>query len=160
MLKSNLIVACAIMAAMMGFFVGKPSCARAEDFDEMNYSYGKIFDIKPQEITITEYDYEKDQEINVAYAVAPAMELQNISSFNDLAVGEEVEIYYSEKDGKKTATIISRPQVEDGPVENDNDESVTEPDNLPANKEEIQTNLLENKTDSTKLGTTAKGELK
>ena len=135
MTKMNPSITAIILIAMMGFLRGDVFCASSEEFNEMDYSYGKVQSASAQEIIIAEYDYEKDQEINVTYKIDSAVELQNINSLSDLAAGDEVEIYYDDKNGGKTARIISRPQVEDGPVETDDDESIKGGDNASSNKE-------------------------
>lgn len=155
--KLHLSVASVIMMIMLGFFVGKAGSVPADDIEEMNYSYGKVFRVSPQEISVTEYDYEKDQEINESYTIDPAIELQNIPSLDRLAAGDEVEIYYDNKNGKKIALIISRPQVEDDQVENDNDEPLESESNISPDKDDMPMNLLE---DNAQIKTEQKGEQK
>ena len=109
----------------MGFFVGKADSlplGGMEDYEEANYSYGKVLSVKPEEIVIQEYDYEKDQEVDVVYLIDSSTEFQNIAASGDLTSGEEVEIYYNVKNGKKMASIITRPQIEDDDTETDNEE--------------------------------------
>lgn len=100
-----------------GVFAENAGSDPSEDFVETNYSYGKVLAVTPHEISITEYDYDKDKEVNTSYSVGPAVELQSILSLDQLAVGDEIEISYESRDGKNIALTISRPQVEDDPEE-------------------------------------------
>ncbi len=107
------------------FIFGMVAFCQFDSYDEMNYSYGKVLNITPEQIIITEYDYEKDKEVEITYKIDQTLVLQNITSLNDLAKGDEVEIYFEEKEGKKKAIIISRPEGEDNSPGPDDD--ITEP---------------------------------
>jgi hypothetical protein len=63
---------------------------------------------------VSEYDYEKDEYTSVAYAIDPAVKLDNVKSLTEIAAGDTVDIDYVVKDGKNIAKIIA---VEKQPVE-------------------------------------------
>src|SRR5262245_24133192 len=92
-----------------------------EESEEANFSYGKVISAIPTEIIVSEYDYDRDEEIRVTYAVNQKTELQNIIKVTELNPGDEVEIFYNAVEGKKTATVISRPHIEDNPADDDDE---------------------------------------
>ena len=152
MRKSLMMMTAALVLGLGVSFVAAQARAEGEDIGEMDYSYGKVLSVSPQEIVITEYDYEKDTEVNVTYMIDPELELQNIKALKDIVAGDEVEVYYDEKDGQKTARIISRPQIEDSVPAEPNDEEKAPggqnppPDVPPANSDQPSDPLPETKT--------------
>ena len=107
--------------------------------DGVNYSYGKIVRISPNEVELTEYDYnydtDEETEVKVVYAIDSATTFENVKSVADLKENDDVEVYYQEKDGKKMAvTLIKELPYEDdeaagGDEDEDEDTVVTTPTN-------------------------------
>ncbi|MBU4313121.1 MAG: hypothetical protein KJ706_10465 [Candidatus Omnitrophica bacterium] len=73
----------------------------------MDYSWGMAVKVSAKEITLMEYDYETDQDINVVYRIDPDVELYNIESMEDIAEGDTIEIDYVLDDKDKIAKVIT-----------------------------------------------------
>ena len=127
----------------------------AEEEPPTEFTYGAVTSISGDQISLSEYDYEKDEEFKADYTIDPSIELQNILSLDQLSTGDEVEIYYDNKDGKKIAKIISRPQVEDEQNDNDRDAPVGNDDMISSNQTENSMNVQVN---NAQLNAEQKGE--
>ena len=75
---------------------------------DINYSYGIVTSVSPEEITLLEYDYDRDEEVQVTYKIDAQTELNNIGSVDKIAQNDEVEIYYVENGGIKLAQSIEK----------------------------------------------------
>ena len=83
------------------------SLAQEEAEEELDYSWGIVSTISSNQIVITEYDYDSDEEVNVTYTLDPKVDLKNVESLEDIKEGDSVEIDYAIKDGQKVAKIIA-----------------------------------------------------
>ncbi|MBL7073314.1 MAG: hypothetical protein ISS33_06025 [Candidatus Omnitrophica bacterium] len=63
--------------------------------------------VSSDQIVVSKYDHEAEEYREVAYILAPKVELKSIDSLKDIAVGNYVEIVYVVKGGKKIATAIT-----------------------------------------------------
>ena len=86
--------------------------------DDTQYSYATVVSLSDKDLVVSEYDYEKDESVNVTYSLDPAVKLRNIASLKEIAVDDAVEIIYTVKDSKKIATAIAVDKnTEEEPVE-------------------------------------------
>ncbi len=93
-----------LAAALCAFF---PSRARAEDADmDVKYSYGTVKTVSGSEITIIEYDYEKDEDSEVAYDMKGA-KLENVRSAADIGADDTVDLMYREENGRRVVINAS-----------------------------------------------------
>lgn len=76
------------------------------DVTEGQFSYGTVVTASPEAMKISEYDFETDTSEEVDYTVAKDVKLENVNSINDVKQGDEVEIEFVMKDGKRTAVSI------------------------------------------------------
>ncbi len=74
--------------------------------ESYEYSYGAVKSVSPSQIVISEYDYTKDQEIDVIYAVDAETTFENVDSTANIAIGEIVDVEYTVKDGKNIARTV------------------------------------------------------
>lgn len=93
------------------FAVGAGLTAASFAQDELtNYGYGKVVSVTGNSITISEaaYDEDLDEETyqETTYTVTEDADLENISSVGAFEGGEEVDIEYIEKDGKRQINYI------------------------------------------------------
>ena len=80
-----------------------------ETMDEMlEFTFGTLVRVSNEEITILEYNFEQEKEMEQIYAVTPATEFINVQSLSALKIGEEIEIEFKEKDGQKVAMAIAK----------------------------------------------------
>ncbi len=77
-----------------------------ESVEETDYSWGTVSSVSSNQIVITEYDYDKDEEVNVTFAVDANVKLHNVGSLKGLAVGDKVWIDYMIREGKNVAIGI------------------------------------------------------
>ena len=91
-----------------------PAAASAED---ENYSYGIIQGIDQKSdgmavVTIAEYDYEGDQNVNTNYTVNADTQFENVKSAAELAKDDSVEIYFKTSGDDKVATRLIKEIIE------------------------------------------------
>lgn len=83
-----------------------PEAAPAMEGQE---AYGEVVsvDANAGTVAITEYDYEKDQDINKTYTVDKAATYENVKSLNEIKVGDWVALTLKpEKEGVNIATSV------------------------------------------------------
>lgn len=96
-----------VIIAVLGFLICSVSgISLAQEEEETAYSWGTVKSISSKQIVVTEYDYDKDEEIDMVYTVDPNMKLFNVNSLEDIAVGSKVWIDYVIREGKKAAVGI------------------------------------------------------
>ena len=82
-----------------------------QENSELYYSYGVVIAASGESVTVEETSYNEDtgEEIveEVTYTIAPDGEVENVESIAAIAVGSEVGIEYSLKEGDKEISYIS-----------------------------------------------------
>ena len=73
----------------------------AEGEEDTEYTYGTVTKIAGDQVTISEYDFEADKDVEMTYQVDPKAEFENVKSAAEVKVGDNIEIDYLVKDGKK-----------------------------------------------------------
>lgn len=108
-MKKYLIAALAVIVVLLAVFKWDLLSAQEE---ELGYSYGTVISSISSDhqikIIVREYDYEKEEEVDIAYTIDPKveLELEGVASLKDIAVGNSVEIDYIVRDGKNVAKVI------------------------------------------------------
>ena len=74
--------------------------------DEELYSYGTVISTSPTQITIEQYDIETDAQVNESFMIDANTKYEEGTTLKDIKTGDQVDIYYMEKDGKKIASDI------------------------------------------------------
>lgn len=96
------------MAAL--FFIGLVlvhlPTAVAQEAENDKFSFGKVVSVTADQVTVREYDFAKDADVEVAYSVTPETELGNVNAVVDLKADDDVVIDYVEKDGKRVVTTL------------------------------------------------------
>lgn len=95
----------AVTLTITAFMLASSFCMAQEEDTE--YSWGIIVEVSPMEVVVSEYDYELEKEIDVAYKIDSDTELIDIESISDLTEGDAVEIDYVVKDKDRTAKVIA-----------------------------------------------------
>lgn len=80
------------------------SFAQEEGNDK--FSFGKVVSVAADSITVKEYDFAKDADVEVTYSVTPETELGNVNAVADLKADDDIVIDYVEKDGKRVVTTL------------------------------------------------------
>ena len=99
------IIFATVLALGLAFAAKVPVCA-AQEKDEDKFSFGKVVSVSGQEIKVKEYDFAKDADVEMTYAVTTETELGNINAVTDLKASDDVVIDYTEKDGKRVVTTL------------------------------------------------------
>lgn len=94
-----------ILAVAIFCFVSNLSLA--QDEEKMDYSWGTVVKVFPNEIIVSEYDYDSDGEVNVVYKVGPDTKLKKIEALKDLTEGDSVEISYVVEEEERIAKVIA-----------------------------------------------------
>lgn len=95
----------AIVPVLAAFLFLPVLCSAQEE--KIDYSWGVVVKVTPQEVTVLEYDYDLDEEVEIVYKVGRDTEFRSMAALNDLKEGDSVEIDYVLKGGNKVAKIIS-----------------------------------------------------
>lgn len=92
---------------MLNFLICSVSGVSLAQEEETEYSWGTVSSVSSNQIVVSEYDYETDENSEVTYTLAPNTEFENVDSLKDIAVGDNVDIEYVVKNGKKVAKTIT-----------------------------------------------------
>ena len=81
------------------------------------FASGTVGSVASDRLVVSEYDYEKDEEIENTYFVNQKTELKGVNSASEIAVDDSVDIVYSTVESKNIAQSIAveKPSVEDDP---------------------------------------------
>jgi len=79
--------------------------------EEPDYTFGTVKSVTADQIVILEFDYDSEKEVEAAYGIDPKAELGDVASVSEIQPGDEVDIDYVARDGKKTAVgiFVSKP---------------------------------------------------
>ena len=83
-----------------------PGRSPAQEEEEIEHSWGTVNSVSSNQIIVSEYDYESEG-AKITYTIDPAVELINVNSLKNIAVGDSVDIEYVVKGSKKVAKLIS-----------------------------------------------------
>jgi hypothetical protein len=72
----------------------------------MEYSWGRVSSLSSNQITVKEYDYESDEEVDVTYAIDPEVKIENVNSLEEITIGDSVGIDFVVRDSEKVAKVI------------------------------------------------------
>ena len=106
-----------LVALGLAFAVHVPVSV-AQENNEDKFSFGKVASVTAQQITVKEYDFAKDADVEMTYDVTAETELGNVNAVTDLAVNDDIVIDYMEKDGKRViTTLVKEEKGAEVPVE-------------------------------------------
>lgn len=95
------VLACAIILTSPGLCIAQEESIEEaplleEPMEELDYSNGIItsIDTTSNKITISEYDWGSDAEVTVTYLVDPNVKVENMGSWQELAVGSDIDIEF------------------------------------------------------------------
>ena len=74
---------------------------------EPEYAFGKVKSVSGDQLTINEFDYDTGKENEATYGLDSKTEYDNVASAKEITAGNEVDIDYLVKDGKKVAVAVS-----------------------------------------------------
>ncbi len=109
-------------------FLANVSFAQEEEL----YSYGTVVTVTPTEMTIEKYDIETDAETNESFVLDANTKFENNTSVTNIKAGDQVDIYYVEKEGKKVATDVITFTQEDLEIEEEEETPTPAPAEKPA----------------------------
>ena len=90
----------------LGLVLVHNTAAVAQEAENDKFSFGKVVAVTASDITVKEYDFAKDADVQVTYSVTSETELGNINAVSDLKVDDDIVIDYTEKDGKRVITTL------------------------------------------------------
>jgi hypothetical protein len=102
----KIIAASVVLLGLLICYTPAISLAQEAPPEDVLYSYGTVSSVSADQVVIKEYDYEKDTEVDITYAIDPAAKFENVASAKEIAVGDTVDIDYVVKDSKKIARLI------------------------------------------------------
>lgn len=83
----------------------EPTAPALEEDDR--FAFGKVVSAVAGRVTVREYDFAKDSDVEMTYQITETTELGNIDSIEDLAEGDDVVIDYQLKPaGRRAVTLV------------------------------------------------------
>jgi len=82
------------------------SAGAVADSEEDKFAFGKVVSVGAHSVVVSEYDFERDADVDVLYWITSETELGNLESLADLVAGDDVVIDYIEIDGDRAATTL------------------------------------------------------
>ena len=104
-MKKYLVVAAVLALGLLMCTV--PGVSLAQEKEEIEYCWGTVSSVSSNQIVVTEYDYDRDEDVNATYTVDPKVELRNVGALKDIKVGDSINIDYVVRGDKKVAKIIA-----------------------------------------------------
>jgi len=77
------------------------------------FTFGKVTRISKDQITIMEYNFEQEKEMEGVYEVGEATEFLNVDGLSGFRVNDEVEIEFKPVNGKNVIMAIAKDEIED-----------------------------------------------
>lgn len=77
----------------------------AQEPEDMEFSWGVVKSVSSDQIVVTEYDYDRDEDVEVSYTVDPKAELKGVKSLKDIEAGDILEMDYVTSQGKRTVKV-------------------------------------------------------
>jgi hypothetical protein len=116
------------VAALSLMLIGiKPSFSQnVSAEDEVQYALGDLILKSATEISLSEINYETEEEMQATYLIDSETLWDNIRSIDDIKEGDEIEVFYREVEGKKKAMVIAKSEVDDEDFISESDESLEE----------------------------------
>ena len=102
-MKRHIIGATLLVFLFLMCYMSGVSLAQEE---EMEYSWGKVSSLSSNQITVKEYDYESDEEVDVTYAIDPEVKIKNVNSLEEITIGDSVGIDFVVRNSEKVAKAI------------------------------------------------------
>lgn len=98
------------IALVCAFFFCVGACAYAQDEEvyEGDYTYGIIVSASNEEIVLSEYDEETENEVERHYLITTETEFYNFEKVDELAQDDEVEVFYFEENDLRYAIYIAK----------------------------------------------------
>ena len=84
-----------------------PQALVEDEWEGAEFSYGTVQSTSVDQIVVSEYDYDTDQEVDVTYKVTPDTAFENVASLSEVTVGDSVDIDYVAENGEKSAVAIT-----------------------------------------------------
>lgn len=81
--------------------------AEGDDF----FCFGKVVEFTTDTLTIKEYDFARDADVQVSYKVTPQTEYGNVASLEGLKVGDDVVLDYQKTATTNWITILVREET-------------------------------------------------
>ncbi len=95
-----------ILFALCCACILRVSAVAAQENNEDKFSFGKVVSVNAQQVTVKEYDFAKDADVEMVYTVTAETELGNVNAVTDLAANDDIVIDYVEKDGQRVVTTL------------------------------------------------------
>lgn len=74
--------------------------------EDGEFSWGTVNSISSNQIVLSEYNYDSEEELAITYTVDPDVKLYNVGSFQDIAVGDDIWVDYVIREGQRVAKAI------------------------------------------------------
>jgi hypothetical protein len=97
-----------VVLMVAGVMTANFTASFAQEAENDKFSFGKVVNVGSGEITVKEYDFAKDADVDTAYVVTAETEFGNVNALADLVPNDDVVIDYVEKDGKRMVTTLVR----------------------------------------------------
>ncbi|MBI3307602.1 MAG: hypothetical protein HYZ84_07350 [Candidatus Omnitrophica bacterium] len=96
-----------VILASFLFLTHISGIAFAQEEVETEYSYGTVKSVSGAQIIVSEYDFEKDADVDVTYTTDASTQFEGVAAIGEVGTGDDIEIDYVVKGGNKNATLVS-----------------------------------------------------
>jgi len=75
-------------------------------------AFGTLTAITEGQLTLLEYDFDTDQDVEAVYAIDEDTEYENVADASQLVVDDPVEIIYMEMEGARIALVVTKEKLD------------------------------------------------
>jgi len=104
MIIKKVLLAAILGLAFLGILAGS---AVAQEEEEVLGTYGHVVKVTGNQLTISEWDIEKEAMVDVSYTVDAKTKLINVGALKDLKADQSVDINYVVRAGKNVAVDLT-----------------------------------------------------
>lgn len=94
-----------VLALVVGAVWMSAGWAVAEDAN-IEYTGGLVISTTDKSVVISDYDYDKDEEVEMEYVLGPDSKIVNAAGLGEVAKGSWVEISYKAEGDKRVVTEL------------------------------------------------------
>lgn len=96
-----------MLSTMVFMVLALVACLPASAQEAAAYSWGTVLTVSGEQIALEEYDFEADDYVSVIYTIRDnTIELQNVGSLSEVAVGDEAEVGFVTEGLEKIAVSL------------------------------------------------------
>jgi len=97
-----------VLIAALAAGIGTAPTAAQEMDEVLDFTFGKIVRIGKDQVTILEFDFDNEVDVEMAYDVSSETEFAEGESLSTYLIGDEVEIEFRQDGNKRVIVFIAK----------------------------------------------------